>query len=136
GGDRVAPGDQVVGRAGRGEIAMGEAAPFGRAGQNALFLLSVLMQRIVEPGDHPRGVAEAGMRGDVLDALAIDPDFAAVIEAVEVFLAGVGQQRRIGALGLGHRRSSLWAGLVSRTVGAIRSCERYIPPRSPATAAG
>ena len=32
-------------------------------------------------------------------------------------------ERRIGALGLGHRRSSLWAGLVSRAVGAFAAAK-------------
>ena len=52
------------------------------------------MQRVVEPRHHPRGIAEGGMLGDVLDALAVDPHLSAVVEAVEKFLAGVGKVRR------------------------------------------
>jgi hypothetical protein len=56
------------------EIAMPEPTPFGRAGENSFLLILILVQRIVKPGDHPRGIAEGGMLGDVLDALTIDPD--------------------------------------------------------------
>src|SRR5271165_2329213 len=73
---------------------MRETTPFGRTGQQVFLLGVVAMQRVVEPGHHPRGVAESGMLGDVFDALAIDPDLPAVIEAVEKLLAGIGKQCR------------------------------------------
>ena len=92
---------------------MGEPAPFSRTGENPFLLLLVLMQRIIKTGDHPRGVAEGGVLGDVLDALAVNPDFAAVIEAVEEFLAGVRQERRSGALGSCHCKSSLERRLIA-----------------------
>src|SRR6266446_7347385 len=50
-GDRIAPGSEVSGRTRCDEIAMGEAAPFGRTGQNPRFLVPVAMQRIVQPGN-------------------------------------------------------------------------------------
>jgi hypothetical protein len=31
------------------------------------------------------------MIGDLVDALAVDPDFPAVVEAIEIFAASVGQ---------------------------------------------
>src|SRR5207245_5500263 len=93
GGDGVTPGDEVLSRARRDEIFMGKAAPFGRAAQHALFLFMVRVQGVVEPGDHPCGVAEGRMLGDVLDPLAVDPYLATGIEAVEKLLAGVWQPR-------------------------------------------
>src|SRR5215469_12529116 len=75
---------------------MGEPAPFGRAGEDILPPGMVLVQRVVETGDHSRGVAEGRMRGDVLDPLTINPHLAPVIEAVEELLAGIRQH------GLGH----------------------------------
>ena len=53
----------------------------------------IAMQRVVEPRNHPRRVAEGRMLGDVLDPLAVDPHLSAVIEAVEEFLAGIGKRR-------------------------------------------
>jgi hypothetical protein len=44
------------------------------------------MQRVVEPRDHPRGVAERRMGRDILDALAVDVDLAPVAQAVEILL--------------------------------------------------
>jgi hypothetical protein len=46
------------------------------------------MQRIVEACDRARGIAEGGMRRDVLDPLAIDIDLAPVAQALEIFRAG------------------------------------------------
>src|SRR5437773_8277219 len=45
-----------------------------------------VVERVVEPRDHPRGIAEGGMRGDVLHALAVNPDFAIVAQALEILL--------------------------------------------------
>ena len=59
----------------------------------------VLMQRVVEPCNHARAVLKRGMFGDLLDALAIDPDLAAVVETVEKFAAGIGQDLRGSADG-------------------------------------
>ena len=95
--DRVAAGDQLLGGARRHEIPMGEAAPFGRAGQHALAIGMVAMQRVVESGDHPRGIAKGRMGGHVLDPLAVDPHLPAVVEAIEEFLAGVGKRSRHGS---------------------------------------
>ena len=40
-----------------------------------------IVQRIVKPRDRARGVAERRMRGDVVDALAVDVDLAPVAQA-------------------------------------------------------
>ena len=58
-------------------------------GSRSLVLALVAVERIVEAGDHARGVAEGGMRRDVFDPLAIDVDGAAVAQRVEIFLAGL-----------------------------------------------
>ena len=86
--DGVALRDQFLARARGAEEFVGEAARagVGRRGQQRLGLLVV--QRVVEPRDRARGIAERRMRGDVLDALAIDVDFAAVAQAFEIFRAG------------------------------------------------
>src|SRR6267154_6838875 len=67
---------------------MGEAARagVGRAGQHAL--AGGIMQRVVEPRDRARRIAEGRMGGDVGDPLALNIDFAAVAQALEIFLAG------------------------------------------------
>jgi hypothetical protein len=39
------------------------------------------MEAIVQPGYHPRGVAERWMLSDITDLFAVNPDLAAVIKA-------------------------------------------------------
>src|SRR6478752_2549004 len=56
-------------------VGEGARAGVGRAGQD-IFLFGV-MQRVIEPGDTARGIAEGRVRGDVLDPLAVDIDLAA-----------------------------------------------------------
>ncbi len=51
----------------------------------------VAVQRIVEPGDHPGGIAERRMLGDILDALTVNPDLSTIVQAVEKLLARVGK---------------------------------------------
>src|SRR5262245_4740172 len=53
-----------------------------------------IVERVVQPRDHARGVSKRGMRRDVLDALAVDPDFTPVAQALEVLLAGEGPRPR------------------------------------------
>jgi len=80
-GDGVALRHQVVARACRTKKLVGETARtgIGRAGQEVLGF--VIVQRVIEPRDRTRGVAEGRMTGDVLDPLAVDIDFAAVAQA-------------------------------------------------------
>ena len=68
-------------------------------GSRILSVALRVVQRVVEPRHHPRGVAERRMRRDVLDALAVDVDLAPVAQRVEVFVAGL----RRGDLGLPDR---------------------------------
>jgi hypothetical protein len=77
-GDGVALRDQILARARGAEEFVGVAAGagVGRRGQDALGFLG--MQRVIEPGDLARGIAERRVRGDVLDPFAIDVDFAAI----------------------------------------------------------
>ena len=92
--DGVALADQVLARMRDAEELVGEGARagVGRAGQHVLLLW--IVQRVVEPRDGARGVAERRMRGDVLDPLAVDIDLAAVAQAVEILLAGERPRRR------------------------------------------
>src|SRR5436309_8155002 len=53
----------------------------------------VAMQRVIEPSNHPRGIAEGRMLGHVFDPPAVNPDFSAIVEALEKLLAGIGQRR-------------------------------------------
>src|SRR5207249_4611309 len=53
------------------------------------------VQRIIEPGDGPRGVAERRMGRHVVDPLAIDPHLPAVPQAFQVF--GAGERPALGA---------------------------------------
>jgi hypothetical protein len=61
----------------------------GVGGHQELVLALGVVQRVVQAGDHPRRVAERRMRSDVLDALAVDEDLAAVLQRLQVFLAGL-----------------------------------------------
>ena len=97
-GDRVTSSYLFLGRTRRHEIAVGEAAPFGRAAQNILLLGVVAMQRVVKPRDHPRCIAKGRMLGDFLYALAVDPHLPAVVEAVEKLLTGIGKRGHVRCL--------------------------------------
>ena len=93
--DGVALADQVLARMRDAEELVGEGARagVGRAGQHVLLL--GIVQRVIEPRDGARGVAERRMRGDVLDPLAVDIDLAAVAQAFQIFRAGE-RPRRAG----------------------------------------
>ena len=86
-GDGIPLRDQLLARARGAEELVGVAARagVGRRGQQVLGLCVV--QRVVEPRDRARGVAKRGMRGHVLDALAVDIDLSAVAQAGEIFRA-------------------------------------------------
>ena len=122
-GDRVARRDQIVGARRRAEVPMRVAARtgIGRAGQ--LGMRGWIVERVIEPCQHPGRIAKGRMRRDVLDALAVDPDLAAVTEAFQELLAGQrprdttahttssgGSYRALGGdgrLSSGHRRAHL-----------------------------
>src|SRR5581483_1182034 len=89
-GDGVALLDQLVTRTRGAEEPVSEAAGagVGLAGEKLLGL--AVMQRVVKPRDRARGIAKSRMRRDVGDALAVDIDFAAVAQALEIFGAGKG----------------------------------------------
>src|SRR4029453_128908 len=87
--DRIARRDHLLGVPTRAIEAMREpaAAGIGRHRQDGL--RRGVMQRVVEPRDHPRGVAKRRMRRDILDALAVNVDLAPVANALEVLGSGV-----------------------------------------------
>ena len=124
--DGVALRNQILARARGAEEFVGIAAGagIGRRGQDALGLLGV--QRVVEPGDRARGVAERRVRGDVLDPLAIDIDFAAIAQTFEVFRAG--ERPPLGADGV--------LGFDPVHGGSPCSCCRWRSPRRRGRQAG
>src|SRR5580704_5506655 len=68
---------------------MRETTPFGGAREHVSPGGVILMQRVIQPSQHASRVAERRMFRDALDAFAVDPHLAPIIEAVEEFLAGV-----------------------------------------------
>ena len=50
-----------------------------------------VVQGIVQAGDHPGRIAERRVRRDICDALTVEPDFAPIAQALQVFLAGQGR---------------------------------------------
>jgi hypothetical protein len=66
-----------------------EAAPLGRCGEDVLAALAVCVQGVVEARDHTCAVLKCRMFGDLVDAFAVNPDLAVVVEAIEIFAAGV-----------------------------------------------
>src|SRR5262245_42748373 len=68
--------------------------------------LMIVVERIVETREHPRAVLERGMRGDVLHALPVDPDLAAVVEALEELLARVRERCLLPCGSTSHVTSS------------------------------
>src|SRR4051794_2593058 len=63
-------------------------AGVGGAGQHVAVLRVV--QRVVEPRDRPDRIAEGGVGGHVLNALAVDIDLAAITQGLHVLRAGIG----------------------------------------------
>src|ERR1700756_718003 len=97
-GDGVALFDQLLARARGAEESVGETAGagVGLASQQVPRLLVV--ERVVKPRAPARGVAKCRMRGDIRDALAVNVDFAAVAQALEIF--GAGERPALGADGV------------------------------------
>ena len=93
-GDGVPPGQQIVERFRRLEERVGLAAVAGVSRHHDLVGVFRVVQRIVKPGHHARGVAEGRVRRDVLHALAVDVNRAVVAERLDIFRAGL---RRVGA---------------------------------------
>jgi hypothetical protein len=80
--NRVTRPDQILGTARGAEIFVGVSARtrIRSAGQDVVG--SGVVQRIVQPGDHARGVAEGRVGGHVFDPFAVDPDLASVTQAL------------------------------------------------------
>ena len=102
-GDGVPAGDELLHVLRRLEERVGVTLVAGVGRQQELVLALGVVQRVVEARDHPGGVAEGRVRGDVLDALAVDVDLAAVLQRFQVFLAGL-------RLGDGHLADGLGLG--------------------------
>src|SRR5580700_7255124 len=94
--DRLARRKQVRGRV-RGHEETMRTYAVAVLGRHQLAGVRIV-QRVVQPGDGARRVSERGMLGDVLNPFAVDPDLAAVAQALEVLLAG----QREGASGVGQ----------------------------------
>ena len=103
-GDGVAPGDHLLERLRRLEERVGHAAVAGVGRQQEPVLALGIVQRVVQPRHHPRGVAERLVLGHVLDALAVDEDLAAVGQRREIVGAGLRRGDLHLARGLGPGR--------------------------------
>jgi hypothetical protein len=72
---------------------VGETAIAGVGGGGENRAPSFVVQRVVHPRQHPRGVAKGGMLGNVLDPLAVNPYLARIADALQEFLAVEGPLR-------------------------------------------
>jgi len=79
-GDGVAAGDEVLHGFWRLEEGVRHSPIASVCRQQQLFLSLVVMQGVEKARHHPRGIAEGGMGRDILDALAIDEDLAAIAQ--------------------------------------------------------
>ena len=119
-GDGVALLAQFVGAARVAEELVGIAAVAGIGLPAELFLALRIVQGVVEPGHGGGRVAEGGVAGDVLDAVAVDVDLTVVAQAGEVLLAG----ERTGGrgteiFGFHHRLQSLLLSARERLEGMM-----------------
>ena len=109
-GDGVAAGDRLLERLRRLEESVGHPAIAGVGRQQDLVLALGVVQRIVKPRHHFRGVAERRVLGDVLDALAVDVDLAVVGQRGEIIRAGLRGRNFDLACGLRLGGKRLWRG--------------------------
>src|SRR5262249_39902933 len=89
-GDGVTLTDDVFTRTGGPEELVGKAARSGVGRRDEKLSVLGIVQSIIEARNRARGVAKRGMRRDVVDALAVDIDLAAVAQAFQIFRAGKG----------------------------------------------
>ena len=90
---------------------MGVAAGTRIRGASQDVVGSGVVQRIVQPGDHARGVAEGRVGGHVFDPFAVDPDLTPVTQALQVFAPREGAAGKHGAL---SQSLSPWLGSLCR----------------------
>ena len=64
-------------------MSVAAAAGIGFGAEDALALV---VKGVVQAGEHADGVAKGRVRGYVLNSFAINPNFAAIAEALKVFL--------------------------------------------------
>src|SRR3981189_1615477 len=88
-GNGVAAGDEILNGLWRLEEGVRHSRVARVCGHQQLVLSLVVMQRVEQARHHPGGVAEGRMGGDVLDALAVDEDLAAVAQGFDVLRAGL-----------------------------------------------
>ena len=60
-------------------------AAVARIGLGTENALSLVMQRVIQPRHHPNGIAEGGVRRDILDSFTINPNLPIVAEAIYEF---------------------------------------------------
>ena len=83
--DGIAPRNKVFLAFRRLEERMGHAA-VPRVGRHGQFAGAFgIMQRVIQPGDHARGVTEGRMRGDVFYPFAVEEHLAVVTQRLEIF---------------------------------------------------
>jgi hypothetical protein len=108
-GDGIALTGHLLARAGGLEEAVRVAAGAGVRGRCQDVLGAGIVQRIIELGDRDRRIAERRVLGDILYALAVNVDLAAVAQRLEELLPGeralLSSYQELGSIG--HRVPSL-----------------------------
>ena len=84
-GDGVARADHFLDVA-RGLEKLVRVAAAAGVGRGAQDVFALVVQGVVEPRQHPHRVAERRMRRHILDPFAVNPDLAAVPQALHEFL--------------------------------------------------
>src|SRR5580704_15839824 len=111
---------------------MREAAIAGVSRTGDHILGGRIMQRVVHPRDHARGVAKRRMHCDVFNALAVNVYLAIVAQAFQIFLAGHGPHIRLDRCRLWctHRGSSNDSNAASSDrVDFLTKSLRWLRPR-------
>ena len=127
-GDGVAAGDGFLDILRALEVGVRHAAVARVRRHQQLVLVLGIVQRVVKARDHACGIAEGRMRGDVLDALAVDVDLAVVAQRLQILLA----RHRLGGPDVAGRLGSL--GERHLVLVAAAPCDIARPPFAPARA--
>ena len=88
GGDRIARRKLLFPGVGGSEVAVGVPAGAGVCGDGEHLLERRVVQGIVQAGNHAGRIAKGRVRRDILDTLAVEPDFTPIAQALQIFRPG------------------------------------------------